>query len=171
MLRDSHFDCETHAQAVRPTAWGGPASDHIETDDARLLFTAHCNKSSSDLVRLISSVKGSIRFVAGQVSDTGDMTVDTPVATMGIRDATVEMNVAVDINGNLFSLSCGKSPAQVQQELAAARVLFPVYQAVQLRTPRPPARPQVPQGPQGPKQHQDTSSRFLTSNLLLYGAG
>ena len=169
---------------------------------------------------LISLVKGSFTFVAGQVAHTGDMKVDTPVATMGIRGTTVNTNVDADINGNVFSVTyslmtdpngnvgafqvldrvtgavignvtstgsvlsvtpaanfqvlaqeTGKSPAQVQQELAAAQILFPVYQAVQALTPQPPALPQGPHELQGPQQQQHTGSRFLTSNLLLYGAG
>ena len=45
---------------------------------------------------LISLVQGSISFVAGQVAKTGDMRVDTPVATMGIRGTAV----LVEINAN-----------------------------------------------------------------------
>src|SRR5215472_7822834 len=50
MQRDVHFDSDTHAQVVRLTASGGPASDHIEIDDARFLFTAHFKKSGPDLI-------------------------------------------------------------------------------------------------------------------------
>ncbi|MBI3435205.1 MAG: FecR domain-containing protein, partial [Proteobacteria bacterium] len=42
---------------------------------------------------LISLVQGSISFVAGQVAKTGDMRVDTPVATMGIRGTAVLINI------------------------------------------------------------------------------
>ncbi len=45
---------------------------------------------------LVSLVQGSISFVAGQVAKTGDMRVDTPVATMGIRGTAV----LVEINAN-----------------------------------------------------------------------
>ena len=37
---------------------------------------------------LFSVTKGTLTFVAGQVAKTGDMRVDTPVATMGIRGTT-----------------------------------------------------------------------------------
>ncbi|MBV8743890.1 MAG: hypothetical protein JO134_02480, partial [Xanthobacteraceae bacterium] len=50
MQRDVHFDSDTHAQVVRVTASGGPASDHFEIDDARFLFTAHFKKSGPDLI-------------------------------------------------------------------------------------------------------------------------
>src|SRR3954465_15883124 len=44
----------------------------------------------------ISLVQGSISFMAGQVAKTGDMKVDTPVGTMGIRGTIV----LVDISAN-----------------------------------------------------------------------
>ena len=339
MQRDVHFDSDSHAQAVRLTASSGPASDHIEIDDARFLFTAHFKKSGPDLIltgddgrklvvvdyfntakhpdltshgatlsgdlvahlagpdapghyaqagapagaqvigkcermgggatvqhangvvedihagdailkgdivmtndgsslvlslsdgtvfnmgasarmvlnelvydanstsnsALISLVKGSFTFVAGQVAHTGDMKVDTPVATMGIRGTTVNTNIDADINGNVFSVTyslmtdpngnvggfqvldrvtgvviasvtstgsvlnvtpaanfqvlaqeTAKSPAEVQQELNAAQILFPIYQAVQTQVTQPPAPPQGPQGPQQ-QQQQNTS--------------
>ena len=46
-----------------------------------LVYDANSTSNSA----LISLVKGSFTFVAGQVAHTGDMKVDTPVATMGIR--------------------------------------------------------------------------------------
>ncbi len=141
-----------------------------------LIFDPNSTSNSA----LVSLVKGSFTFVAGQVAHTGDMKVDTPVATMGIRGTTVNTNIDADINGNVFSVTYSlmtdpngnvgafqvldrvtgavignvtstgsmltvtpaanfqvlatytdKTPAEVQQELAAAQILFPVYQAVQ----------------------------------------
>ncbi|WGD54495.1 FecR family protein [Bradyrhizobium sp. CB1650] len=40
--------------------------------------------------------KGTVTFVAGQVAKTGDMKVDTPVATMGIRGTTPHIEVSDD---------------------------------------------------------------------------
>jgi hypothetical protein len=40
--------------------------------------------------------KGTATFVAGQVAKTGDMKVDTPVATMGIRGTTPHIEIADD---------------------------------------------------------------------------
>ena len=40
--------------------------------------------------------KGTATFVAGQVAKTGDMKVDTPVATMGIRGTTPHVEVSDD---------------------------------------------------------------------------
>ncbi len=54
---------------------------------------------------LISLVEGSFSFVAGKVAHTGDMKIDTPVATMGIRGTTgwVQEQVATvsATNGNV----------------------------------------------------------------------
>lgn len=40
--------------------------------------------------------KGTATFVAGQIARTGDMKVDTPVATMGIRGTTPHIEIADD---------------------------------------------------------------------------
>jgi VCBS repeat-containing protein len=45
---------------------------------------------------LMSLVQGSISFVAGQVAKTGDMRVETPVATMGIRGTAVLVDIEVN---------------------------------------------------------------------------
>lgn len=45
---------------------------------------------------LFSLTKGTITFVAGQVAKTGDMKVDTPVATMGIRGTTPRVEISDD---------------------------------------------------------------------------
>ena len=160
--------------------------------------------NSTSNSELISLVKGSFTFVAGQVAHTGNMMVDTPVAAIGIRGTTigayceadpsgavteciatllndpgggtgryeildrvtgavvavvtstaVQVNLSVGANNQLLAQEAAKSPAIVQQELAAAGVLFPVYQAVQAQVPQPPGGPQGPQGPQ--QQQQNTS--------------
>jgi hypothetical protein len=172
-----------------------------------LIYDANSTSNSA----LISLVKGSFTFVAGQVAHTGDMKLDTPVATMGIRGTTVNTNIDADISGNVYSVTyslmtdpnggvgsfrvldrvtgvvigtvsttgnvltvtpaanfqvlaqeTGKTPAQVQQELAAAQILFPVYQAVQAQVPQPPAAPPAPQGPQGPQQNPSPPNNSLS---------
>ncbi len=45
---------------------------------------------------LFSLTKGTFTFVAGAVAKTGDMKIDTPVATMGIRGTTPHVEVAED---------------------------------------------------------------------------
>src|SRR5215468_5077811 len=50
-------------------------------------------KSNSTLFTL---TKGTFTFVAGKVAKTGDMKIDTPVATMGIRGTTPHVEIADD---------------------------------------------------------------------------
>src|SRR5665811_1079264 len=45
---------------------------------------------------LFSLTKGTFTFVAGKVAKTGDMKIDTPVATMGIRGTTPHVEIAED---------------------------------------------------------------------------
>src|SRR5436309_13977360 len=44
----------------------------------------------------ISLAKGTFTFIAGQVAKTGDMKVDTPVATMGIRGTAPHVEISDD---------------------------------------------------------------------------
>src|SRR6202020_1375071 len=48
---------------------------------------------------LISLVAGTISFVAGETAKHGDMKVDTPVATMGIRGTAVLVEIDFDVPG------------------------------------------------------------------------
>jgi hypothetical protein len=45
---------------------------------------------------LFSLTKGTFTFVAGRVAKTGDMKIDTPVATMGIRGTTPHVEISDD---------------------------------------------------------------------------
>jgi hypothetical protein len=45
---------------------------------------------------LISLTKGTFTFIAGKVAKTGDMKIDTPVATMGIRGTTPHVEIRDD---------------------------------------------------------------------------
>ncbi len=163
---------------------------------SELLYDASSTSNSA----LVSLVKGSFTFVAGQVAHTGDMKVDTPVMTVGIRGTTVgayceadpsgivvdctttlltdpgggvgrydvldrvtgavlysmtstgvQANFRIAANNQVQVQETAKSPAQVQQEIAAAQILFPVYQAVQATIVQPQG-PQTPQSPQSPQQ-------------------
>jgi hypothetical protein len=49
--------------------------------------------SNSSLMNL---TKGTFTFVAGKVAKTGDMKIDTPVATMGIRGTTPRIEISDD---------------------------------------------------------------------------
>ena len=45
---------------------------------------------------LLSLTKGTFTFVAGKIAKTGDMKIDTPVATMGIRGTTPRVEISDD---------------------------------------------------------------------------
>jgi hypothetical protein len=45
---------------------------------------------------LFSLTKGTFTFIAGKVAKTGDMKIDTPVATMGIRGTTPHVEISAD---------------------------------------------------------------------------
>ncbi|HEY4691783.1 MAG TPA: Ig-like domain-containing protein, partial [Anaerolineae bacterium] len=66
-----------------------------------LVYEANSPSNSA----LISLVRGTFTFVAGQIAKTGDMRVDTPVATMGIRGTTVNTTIDADIAGNVYSVT------------------------------------------------------------------
>lgn len=51
------------------------------------------SKSNSTMFSL---TKGAFTFVAGKVAKTGDMKIDTPVATMGIRGTTPRVEISED---------------------------------------------------------------------------
>src|SRR5262249_59913798 len=57
---------------------------------------------------LFSLSKGTFTFIAGKVAKTGDMKIDTPVATMGIRGTTPH----VEISYAVFCLKKKKTDAQ-----------------------------------------------------------
>lgn len=57
---------------------------------------------------LMSLTKGSLTFVSGSVAKTGDMKVDTPVGTMGIRGTTPRIDVAPDGSVKFSTLVEGK---------------------------------------------------------------
>ncbi|HEX9213470.1 MAG TPA: FecR domain-containing protein, partial [Bradyrhizobium sp.] len=50
-------------------------------------------KSNSTIFNL---TRGTFAFVAGQVAKTGDMRIETPVATMGVRGTTPHVEISDD---------------------------------------------------------------------------
>jgi hypothetical protein len=62
----------------------------MEVDE--FVYDPKGNSNSS----LISLVKGTFTFIAGEVAHTGDMKVDTPVATMGIRGTAPRVEISED---------------------------------------------------------------------------
>src|SRR6476659_4994849 len=84
-------------------------------------------KSNSTLFNLTT---GTFTFVAGNIAKTGDMKVDTPVATMGIRgttphieisdDGTVKFSTLIEEGKSKVKKKLGTSAAQQLGSLAAA---------------------------------------------------
>jgi hypothetical protein len=52
--------------------------------------------NSTSNASLFNLTKGTLTFVAGKVAKTGDMKVDTPVATMGVRGTTPRVEISDD---------------------------------------------------------------------------
>jgi hypothetical protein len=72
-------------------------------------------KSNSTLFNLS---KGTFTFVAGKIAKTGDMKIDTPVATMGIRGTTP--HVEISDNGTVkFSTLIEEGKSKVTKKLGA----------------------------------------------------
>ena len=73
-------------------------------------------KSNSTLFNL---TKGTFTFVAGNVAKTGDMKIDTPVATMGIRGTTPRVEISDDGTVKFSTLiEEGKSKLAKKQPVA-----------------------------------------------------
>jgi hypothetical protein len=70
---------------------------------------------------LFSLAKGTFTFVAGKVAKTGNMKVDTPAATMGIRGTTPHIEISDD--GTVrFSTLIEEGKDRVMKRRAAAPV-------------------------------------------------
>ena len=82
-------------------------------------------KSNSTLFNL---TKGAFTFVAGKVAATGDMKVDTPVATMGIRGTTPHVEVSDD--GTVkFSTLIEEGKVKLTKKAAAPTAQQPAQKA------------------------------------------
>src|SRR5262249_28204047 len=67
------------------------------SSNARMAMTEFVyDPNSTSNSTLLSLTKGTFTFVAGKVAKTGDMKVDTPVATMGIRGTTPRVEISED---------------------------------------------------------------------------
>jgi hypothetical protein len=67
---------------------------------------------------LFSLTKGTFTFVAGKVAKTGDMKVDTPVATMGIRGTMPHVEIAEDGSAK-FSTLIEEGKNKILEKVAA----------------------------------------------------
>ena len=89
------------------------------SNNARMVMTEFVydpnSKSNSTLLNL---TKGTFTFVAGKIAKSGDMKVDTPVATMGIRGTTPHVEISDD--GTVrFSTLLEEGKDQVLQKYSA----------------------------------------------------
>src|SRR5262245_5014795 len=89
------------------------------TSNARMVLNEFVydpnGKSNSTFFSL---TKGTFTFVAGKVAKTGDMKVDTPVATMGIRGTTP--HVEISENGTVkFSTLVEEGKSKVEKRAGA----------------------------------------------------
>ena len=67
------------------------------SSNARMVMTEFVYDPNSNAnSTLLSLTKGTFTFVAGKIAKSGDMKVDTPVATMGIRGTTPHVEISDD---------------------------------------------------------------------------
>ncbi|MFZ5692403.1 MAG: VCBS domain-containing protein [Pseudomonadota bacterium] len=92
---------------------GGSAVAIVFADGTTFSLTANARMVLNDFVynaggagnsASISLVQGAFSFVAGQVAKTGDMRVETPVATMGIRGTAVLVEISANDGQTRFSV-------------------------------------------------------------------
>jgi hypothetical protein len=82
-------------------------------------------KSNSTMFNL---TKGTFTFVAGNIAKTGDMKVDTPVATMGIRGTTPRVEISDD--GTVkFSTLIEEGKSKIAKKLGSATAQQPEQKA------------------------------------------
>ena len=80
--------------------------------------------NSTSNASLFNLTKGTFTFVAGKVAKSGDMKVDTPVATMGIRGTTPRVEISDD--GTVrFSTLIEEGKSKVARKPAAPAALQP----------------------------------------------
>jgi hypothetical protein len=67
------------------------------SSNARMAMTEYVyDPNSKANSTLLSLTKGTFTFVAGKIAKSGDMKIDTPVATMGIRGTTPHVEISDD---------------------------------------------------------------------------
>jgi hypothetical protein len=67
------------------------------SNNARMVLNEFVyDPNSSSNSTLFNLTKGTFTFVAGKVAKTGDMKIDTPVATMGVRGTTPRVEISDD---------------------------------------------------------------------------
>src|SRR5215475_14017395 len=95
------------------------------SSNARMVMTEFVyDPNSNSNSSLMSLTKGTFTFVAGKIAKTGDMKVDTPVATMGIRGTTPR--VAISDDGSVrFSTLLEEDKDKLAQRTGAKKPVAP----------------------------------------------
>lgn len=106
------------------------------TSNARMVLNEMIyDPNGSSNSSLISLVQGTITFVAGQTAKNGNMRVDTPVATMGIRGTAVLVEISANDGPTKFSVLLepdGKTGSFNLYDKATGKLLGTVSQAGQV---------------------------------------
>lgn len=92
------------------------------SSNARMAMTEFIyDPNSKSNSSLLSLTKGTFTFVAGKIAKSGDMKVDTPVATMGIRGTTPRVEISDDGSVKFSTLiEEGKDKVTERQNRSAA---------------------------------------------------
>jgi hypothetical protein len=95
------------------------------SNNARMVLNEFVyDPNSTSNATLFNLTKGTFTFVAGKVAKTGDMKIDTPVATMGIRGTTPRVEISDD--GTIrFSTLIEEGKSKVAKKPGAPAALQP----------------------------------------------
>jgi hypothetical protein len=91
------------------------------SSNARMAMTEFVyDPDSSSNSTLLSLTKGTFTFVAGKIAKSGDMKIDTPVATMGIRGTTPHVEI-LDDGTVKFSTLIEEGKEEVKEKYGAPK--------------------------------------------------
>jgi hypothetical protein len=99
---------QTGADGKIALAFSDGTAFNLSSNGRMVLNEFIYNPNSTSNSTLFSLAKGNFTFVAGKVAKTGNMKFDTPVATMGIRGTTPNVDVADDGTVRFSTLVEGK---------------------------------------------------------------
>ncbi|MEO0329559.1 MAG: Ig-like domain-containing protein [Pseudomonadota bacterium] len=73
---------------------------------SELVYAPDSNENSA----VFNLVEGTFVFIAGQAAKTGEMEIKTPVATMGIRGTTVQIEIVTSNGSTIVNVSLNRDP-------------------------------------------------------------
>ena len=95
------------------------------SNNARMVLNEFVyDPNSTSNTTLFNLTKGTFTFVAGKVAKTGDMKIDTPVATMGVRGTTPRIEISDD-GAVRFSTLIEEGKSKVAKKPGAPAALQP----------------------------------------------